>query len=325
MKHSILAALTAVLARPAVRTAFGTVSQRPSFRRISRGVWLLAHPSLCLALVRIFASAKMRPLLRIFRAEPRLMFKFLGDYLATDLSLRERAAMLIHHYEFLETHVDPEFLARIADRRLDLWQLPVGEHIYRICMFVSRIPHGEGDLTLIFDADGVDIYTLSFTIGPGSIAGLDARHAMYIARVQGKGKGLDRIREATKHCHDVSPAMLLLAAAEGVARALELGHMVGIGASAHVSANNIEAETLVKAYDEFWRAVGGERLDRAMFHLRVPMLGKSILSVRRDHRSRTNRKRRFKNLVKEQVDRAFRDAALRDARGETLGAARIPG
>ena len=324
MKHSILAALTAVLARPAVRTAFGTVSQRPSFRRISRGVWLLAHPSLCLALVRIFASAKMRPLLRIFRAEPRLMFKFLGDYLATDLSLRERAAMLIHHYTFLETHVDPEFLARIAGR-IELWQLPVGERTYRICMFVSRIPHGEGDLTLIFDADGVDIYTLSFTIGPGSIAGLDAHHAMYIARVQGKGKGLARIREATKNCHDVSPAMLLLAAAEGVARALELGDMVGIGASAHVSAGNIEAETLVKAYDEFWRAVGGERLDRAMFHLRVPMPGKSILSVTRDHRSRTNRKRRFKNLVKEQIHRAFRDAALGDATTETRGAARIPG
>ena len=157
-------------------------------------------------------------------------------------------------------------------------------------MSFPRTPHGEGDLTLVFEADHVEIYTLSFTIAPGYIVRLDAAHALYIARVQGKDKGLDRIREATKGCNDVSPAMMLLAAAEGIAKALDLGDMVGIGASAQVSAVKVTTpEKFVRAYDEFWTSVGGVRLARNMYRLKLPMLGKPIL----------------------EVGKAFRDAALR--------------
>src|SRR2546422_6365554 len=43
-------------------------------------------------------------------------------------------------------------------------------------------------------------------------------HAIYIGRVQGKGRGLQLIKKATKDCLDISPAALLLAATEGIDR-----------------------------------------------------------------------------------------------------------
>jgi uncharacterized protein VirK/YbjX len=308
MRHSVLTALSAVMSRPTILHGSGSDPWGDGVARISKSLWLLRHPRTSLVLARLFASSNLRPLLRI---EPRLMFKFLGDYLAADLSRSERAAMLIHHYAVLKARADREFFSRIAEQRLELWQLEVEEHIHRIWLSFPRTPHGEGDLTLIFEADGVDIYTLSFTIGPGSIAGLASPDAMFIARVQGMGNGIDRIREATKSCGDVSPAALLIAAVEGIAQTLDIDNMIGIGADVHVVLKKTgRLENLVKAYDEFWTTLGGSRLARNMYHLTVPGSAKSILEVKRDHRSRTQRKRRFKKSVRNRVSETFRERAL---------------
>jgi uncharacterized protein len=274
-------------------------------------MWLITHPRTLVSLVRVFAAPPMRPL---YRVEPRLMFKFLPEYLTADLSRRERAAMLMHHYTFLTTRLDRDFFARIIDQRIEIWRLDAKGHAYRILLFLPRTPYREGDLALIFEADGDEIYTLAFTIGPGSIAGLAAPDAMYIPRVQGKGKRLLEIREATRNCGDVSPAALLLAAAEGTAKELGLADMIGISAKTQVmTSDGRQPENFLRAYDEFWKAAGGSRLDRNLFQLPVPSVNKSILAIKRGHRSRTLRKRRFKKAVAEQVALSFRAVAFPEA------------
>ena len=122
---------------------------------------------------------------------------------------------------------------------------------------------------------------------------------------------MDRIRKATRECNDVSPAALLLAAAEGIAQAFGLEHMIGISASTQVSTTYGRTDNFVKAYDEFWKTTGGTKLARDMYHLPLPVSGKPILSVKRNHRSRALRKRRFRKSVKEYVSEAFRAGALR--------------
>jgi uncharacterized protein len=283
---------------------------RAALIRMRKGAWIFIHPRTCFKVAKVLASAETRP---IVRAEPRLLFKYLSDYLGADLSRKERASILIDHYTFLMDRVRENFFRMIVDRRVELWQQIIGEHRYRICLTFPRTPteHYEGDLSLVFEADGVGIYVLSFAIGPGSIAGLAASRAIYIARVQGKGKGLHLIRTATKMCVDISPQALLLAAVEGVATALSLSHIIGIGADNHVSAGaDFRPNDMGRAYDEFWLAAGGLRLERNMYYLPVPLPHKPIQSVKRNHRSRALRKREYKLIVKEQVCRAFRDVAL---------------
>jgi len=243
------------------------------------------------------------------QAEPRVIFKYLGSYVGLGLSREERAAVLIEHYAFLRERVDSDFFRSILDGRLELWRQDGGDNLYRIRLAFSRKYHEEGDLSLIFQANCVDIYTLSFTIGPGCVAGLACR-ALYIARVQGKRSGLHLIRAATKSCLDVSPAALLLAAAEGIATALELSDMIGMGASDQLSASLGQHQAMVKTYDTFWLEAGGRPLARNMYHLPVPAPDKPIQSIKRNHRLRTLRKREYKRLVKEQVCRAFRDILL---------------
>jgi uncharacterized protein VirK/YbjX len=215
---------------------------------------------------------------------------------------------LVDNYAFLEERVGRHFFRTIIDDRLELWRQGVSEDVYRVYLAFPSMTD-EGDLALIFEAGSVHIWTLSFSIGPGCIAGLACR-VLYIACVQGKGRALPLIRTATKSCRDVSPAAILLAAAEGIATALELNDMVGIGASNQISKNFRSEEEMFKAYDEFWLAAGGRKLPRDMYHLTVPLFSKPIKSVKRNHRSRTVRKREYKKVVTEQVCRAFRDLAL---------------
>ena len=298
----------------AALTSFGLIHElvkdgvRAALIKIWKGAWIFIHPRTCFEVVKVLASVETRP---VVRAEPRLLFKYLSDYLGADLSRKERASILIDHYTFLTDRVQGKFFWMIVDRRVELWQQIIGEHRYRICLTYPRTAHNEGDLSLIFEADGVGIYVLSFAIGPGSIAGLAASRAIYIARVQGKGKGLHLIRTATKTCADISPPALLLAAAEGVATALGLSHIIGVGADNHISANaDFRSNHMANAYDEFWLAAGGLRLKRNMYHLPVPLPHKPIQSIKGNHRSRTLRKREYKTIVKEQVCRAFRDVCL---------------
>jgi len=307
---TLFSALFAILTSLTLIRELGRDGLRAAFTRVWKGAWIFVHPRICLEVTKVLASSETRP---VVHAEPRLLFKYLGDYLGADLSRKERAAVLIDHYAFLKDRVERDFFRTIVSRRLELWQQTTGEHIYRICLTFPRTTHDEGDLSLIFEANSVDIYTLSFAIGPGSIAGLSACRGLYIARVQGKGRGLPLIKSATKNCLDISPAALLLTAAEGIAEALDLGHMIGIGAGNQISAGADSRQgSLAKAYDEFWTAAGGVRLERNMYHLPVPSSHRPVQSIKRNHRSRVMRKREYKKLVKQRVCVAFRTVALRN-------------
>jgi len=288
----LLAALIVVLSNLALVRTLGQDGLRLALARISKGARAIVHPLTWFKVVKVLTAAQTQP---VVRAAPQVVLKYLGGYLGTDLSESERASILINHYTFLKDRVEQGFFRKIVDGRPELWKHVVSNGDIRICVAFPVTNHDEGDLSLIFQSDGIDIYTLSFTIGPGGVAGLAADHAIYIARVQGKARGLQLIRKATKDCLDISPAALLLAATEGVATALELGHIVGIGADAQISAHaDSRPEGLVHAYDEFWMASGGLRLDRNMYYLAVPLPEKPIKAIKR----------------KEQVCREFSALAL---------------
>ena len=182
--------------------------------KASKAKRIFFHPRTFFKVVKSLTTPETQ---LIIRADPRIAVKYSGSYLGEVLSQREKASILIDHYTFLKNRVEQDFFRKIVDGRIKLWEHVVSNRLYHICVTFSHTRSERSDVSLVFQSDHIDIYTLSFTIGPGSVAGLTDDHAIYIARIQGKGRGLHLIREATKNCLDISPAALLLAAVEGIA------------------------------------------------------------------------------------------------------------
>src|SRR5262245_14978790 len=192
----------------------GIADWRTSVKRVRKGSALLTDPWTHLRVMSVLGKREIRP---VVKAAPWTMFKYLTDYLKTDLSTKDRASILVRHYSLLCSRSHEAFFRNIAQGRIELWREVVGDHCYRILLTFAHNRDAEGDLSLIFCADETDLYVLSFTLGPGDFAGLPDANVMYIDRVQGKSQKLDHIRAATKDCLDISPPALLLAAAEGIA------------------------------------------------------------------------------------------------------------
>lgn len=301
---ALLAMLTQVMIVARTRDCdFGTV-----LRRSWKAAGAIRHPVLQFRVFRIFLGSEAK---RVAVAEPIVMLKHLGDYLGHEFSRADRAHALIGHYSILTSKVRSGFFDRIVDGEIELWRLRSEGNDFSIALTFPRKTHQEGDLSLLFCRDEACLYTLSFSFGPGHIAGSGCPYAMYVARIQGKGGAFEAIRCATRVCEDISPASLLLAAAEGIALALRVEKLIGISATVQLSAAlDSRPDGLVSTYDRFWLAFGGVPLGGSMYRLDVPMTDKPISEIRRHHRSRVLRKRAFRASVRDQVMSSFRSSVL---------------
>ncbi len=276
-------------------------------RRARDVATMIANPTTQIKVTKTLWKPEVRP---VVDADPLMPFKYLSEYLKTGLTRQERAAILVRHYRLLRENVDEHFFQQIVEGGMELWREQLAGSSYSMFLTFPRETHHEGDLALIFRADDTNLYTVSFTLGPGSVAGIDATNVMYIARVQGKGGAFDQIRKATKDCHDIAPSSLMLSAAEGIALELKLERIIGISANTQLSAARSEPRGLVAAYDDFWTALGATKLTSDMYQMTVPLTEKSILATKRCHRSRVKRKRAFKARVREQVRLGFRKCMI---------------
>jgi hypothetical protein len=102
--------------------------------------------------------------------------------------------------------------------------------------------------------------------------------------------------------------MMLLRQPRGIAKALDLGDMVGIGASSRVDDRRRDAPRTRPGLRRIlarWVGAAGSQHVPPQLPMLEPILRSSAIT-----RSRTQRKRRFRQVVKDEVGKAFRDAAL---------------
>jgi uncharacterized protein VirK/YbjX len=274
---------------------------------------LLLNIPLHMRVMRALAAPEVRI---VKDRDPKVAFKYLTHYLARGLSRSERAEMLIGHYACLARRLNGDFLTRVCEDPLVLWEEKIEDDVFRIRLGFSTVTHAEGDLSLVFEANALSVYQLSFTIGPGSVFGLLAPLVACVARIQGKGKGFQHIRHATKACRDVAPPLLLLAALQGVALALEITDVVGVDAGNQLSldmGDRSDGAQAPSVYNEFWLAQGASTIVRGMFHLPVPLPEKPLSQVKQGHRRRAAQRQEFRRAVTEQALHRFREGALRGA------------
>ena len=243
------------------------------------------------------------PAAPLARRDPELTRKYIRPYIAESLRHIERRRILLFHTDFLVRRLNARFFAEAAHPVRPIWSVEQDGRTHEIWLKAHDLRGGEGDLALVFAADGQPLYELSFSLAPKASGSELA--AMLIVRIQGARGRFAEIRRATTGFGDISPAHVLVSAAEGIAEALGVTTILGIRNNEQLSKTCAEKEGCLFDYDAFWESLGG-RPRHGWFQFEAPFAPKPLSQTAASHRRRTRRKRRAKALVREQVTSVLR-------------------
>ena len=239
-----------------------------------------------------------------------LPYKYLSDdYLVSHFTVAQRASCLLHHYKYLNEKFPSGLLRQILHGDLSVFETDEDGNLYDIKLGLSKPSEcdHEGELSLHLRVNGTPVFNLSFTIVPGWVVGEQISDALLITRLQGMQGCFHLISLATSALHEVAPPALLFAALEGVASAFGIHAMAGVSATRQVSYGDDCADSLKEAYDDFFAAVGATLSPANLFLSPLPTQQKPLASIKKGHKTRTRKKRAFKQQVANDVCRLLRE------------------
>ena len=266
------------------------------FRKVARILFL--HPVVFYRAVDTLAGRKFSSLVT---RDPFIFLKCCLESYSRDLLPVERAKMFVAHYHWLQSQFDQGFLDRIvADGGEVVWERREEGLALGISLHIAYATEVSGEMVLSFRANGIVIYALYFQVVPGRPFGVNADRIMLVSQLHGMKGQLDLIRRATKALSDVSPNLVLMAAADGFARGLDIEHVLGINAGMSMCGGD-SPKPLLCSYDDFWSSIEGKRLPSGYFHFPVPLPVKPLQLIKRNHRGRVKIRRMFRHQVTQHV------------------------
>src|ERR1700692_2856256 len=258
-----------------------------------RAALLLCNLRQHLKLIRILSHPQATQLIIRY---PELSYKYLRNYIALDIPTTTCLAILIEHYSYLQNHFKSDFLDIVYHSTIPLWSQYINGISFEIVLDFPHTIDFEGDLCLIFKKYQVSIYRIIFVIANGSSFALPNDHVIFLSSVQGMGDFED-VKQATKVCHDIQPAQLLMAAMNGVGTALGVDMIVGIGDKNQIS----RGSKFYFSYEKFFENYGDLIPQTNFYKMPLPYAEKPLDLIDAHHRKRSQKKRFFKNEIRDQV------------------------
>ena len=260
--------------------------------------------------LEIFQLLKLPAFQDLAATYKELPYKYLSDdYLVRDFTVAERASCFLHHYSYLSATFPARLLHQALHGDISVLQINESGNLYEITLGLSKpsVCDKEGELSLHLHVNGAPVFNLSFSVVPGGIVGSQAPDVLLITRIQGMTGCFLPISLATRALHEVAPPALLFAALEGVASAFGIHAMAGVSAARQVSYDDDNPDSLKEAYDDFFAAVGATLCPDNFFLSPLPTQQKPLASIKKGHKTRTRKKRAFKQQVADDVCRLLRE------------------
>ena len=239
-------------------------------------------------------------LAKLIHNHPRLIYRYLGDYLISTLSTADKLIVLASHYKFLLTITQKDFFKRIQAKAY-LWQEIHNNNHYSIALEFPFGRDSEGDLSLVVEFNSRPVYLASFTFIRVKVMPFQVEKAIFVGRMQGL-TDIDLIRNTTKSLHDIAPPALLIAALQGIASACKITTLIGVSNDQQLSTTK---KYVYFNYDSFWDSLGAAKTKYDLFSLTIPFTEKPIEQIKHNHRRRTLYKRQFKNRIRQVVSVHF--------------------
>ena len=263
---------------------------------------------------------------------PALTRQYLKSHLARSLTLGQRRAAIVAHYRFLQANRSPAFYERLLKTGVMLWRNDEAPGNYHIGLRHNVAHFYEGDLLLACFRQDVLLFQLSFSIIPGAVVGEDAAQVIFVGGAQGAAPERGELQPAVKASHGVAPSHLAMAALQGVAMALGIVTIVGVGNDQQLLKSRDDKAGFTFDYDAFWAMFGAEANAAGQRVMAAPLRDRDAAEsgASAAHRRRSRKKRAFKAAVRDAVQAAMAPyAADIDAAagplpfpGETVGGVR---
>jgi uncharacterized protein VirK/YbjX len=229
-----------------------------------------------------------------------------SEYLAISLRGGERLSCYFGHYAFLCENIVPSLLEKLLSEDIVVYRAKPADVTYKIVLSVSHWHQFEGEMTLGFRADDMNLYLLSFTIVPGRIVGLADPHVILVSRMQGSPGKYPELRHATKELREIHPQAAVFAALRGVAQAAGLSHIAGVSASNQVAYEDGKAECFEQAYDGFFASVDAARRNDSYYIAEARPPQRPLPSGKYAHKLRAKKKLDLKAEITNSAATVFR-------------------
>lgn len=295
------------VSNPLIETKLSILFDYVSVQIRQRRFWQSFRLNLKRLIFYILHFEEMRRLDQLVRNFPlseshrfKIKLGALSSYLSRSFSFEQALPILLENYTFIKKNLSGLIINQIFTIGLECWRFD----IYSIRLIKTQEYDYEGSFALIFNVGEKKIYTLSFSFVKSLVQ--EDEWVIYIARKQGQPGMLPESRKTAKEFNDNKIIALVLAATEGLALALGIKSMIGVGTGNQLSNQKEEMlETFSHSYDDYWDTQESVKLPNGDYLLPVPMLLKPLEKIPAHHKKRTIIKRQRRLEISIAVHKLF--------------------
>lgn len=260
-------------------------------RRIEQLLYLASHP---------IDHWRITQRLRTVQsgADRYTRFKYLGNYLALGMRIKDRGRALNSHYKLLDKVWTGATQAQLRDG-IVVWERQVSndQPPLRIILETARASR-EGELRLRFTFRS-ELFKITFLLSDGEPFQTDAKTVLFVGGAQGGSNCREETREASKHNGEIAPSVMLLMAVQELAKLIEAEAVIAVRTRDQLSSKYASTQMQLD-YDSFWISAGAI-LQSNYFRLPLENLSKSLSDLTHPHRRRTQRKGKMKAIVRAEI------------------------
>jgi uncharacterized protein VirK/YbjX len=228
-------------------------------------------------------------------------------YLGAAFSIPERLEVAINHYQNIGRHFRAGFLKTARRTGFGLWRHTHDDTRIDIALRYPYAYNHDGDLCLTLDVNGVNICIVTFSIAPGATVGVPESQVLLVSGIQGIAGKIAEIRHATEVCNNVSPAHMLLFAAETLGAEIGVKTLVGMGQG------RVRGEHASRFdYDAFWMPMANAEHASDFYPLALPFADKPLEAIAAKHRSRARKRRELRNVIRSDIAGQTQAVLLKD-------------
>lgn len=250
---------------------------------------ILLFPRLLLKYLKINIWRKLKCATREHDPMYFLAHKY---YLSKRLTVKERIQSAIEHHAYELKNFNRKYESDVyRGIGIIIWECRIDGHHFSIILTGSEDNRNEGDLSIIFKANGQYLWRTSFSYVNSDIFKLNHGVTILISRNQAENKSSREL--LIEYFGQNQLQFLCLSAVCGIAAANGWTKILGIRHNLQIAYQDCYEIGFCNSYTLLWQQFDAREIDRHVYELDVPLKVRPLQLINRSHRARARARRQY--------------------------------